>query len=47
MLARNPQLADALLARAMGVPMNDLPPMTSAFADQLTAEVAQLRRERL
>ncbi len=46
-LARNPQLADALLARAMGVPMNDLPPMTSAFADQLTAEVAQLRRERL
>ena len=42
-LARNPQLADLLLARAMGVEVSELPPLTG----QLSDEVAQLRRERL
>ena len=42
-LARNPQLADLLLARAMGVDVSELPPLTG----QLSDEVAQLRRERL
>ncbi|UBI07164.1 glutamine amidotransferase [Corynebacterium falsenii] len=46
-LARNPQLADALLAEAMGTTVAELPPMTSEFAEQLTAEVRALRRERL
>ncbi|AGP31770.1 type 1 glutamine amidotransferase [Corynebacterium terpenotabidum] len=46
-LARNPQLADLLLAAAMGTTVAELPPMTSTFAEQLTAEVATLRAERL
>ncbi|MCI1255506.1 type 1 glutamine amidotransferase [Corynebacterium provencense] len=46
-LARNPQLADLLLARAVGCAPSELPPMTGAFADQLSGEVARLRSERL
>ena len=46
-LARNPQLADLLLAKATGVALADLPPMTGAFAEQLTGEVATLRAERM
>lgn len=43
-LARNPQLADALLAKAMGVSVASLPELN---APQLAAEVTKLRRERL
>lgn len=46
-LARNPQLADILLASAMDTTVDDLPPLTGAFAAQLDDEVAQLRSERL
>ena len=46
-LARNPQLADLILARAMGVGMSELPEVTGQFADQLNGEVQQLRKERL
>lgn len=46
-LARNPQLADLLLAKATGVALADLPPMTGVFAEQLSDEVATLRAERL
>ena len=46
-LARNPQLADLILARAMGVDMSELPEVTGQFADQLNGEVQQLRKERL
>lgn len=46
-LARNPQLADALLAQAMGLALGDLPPLAGELAEQLGAEVTQLRRERL
>lgn len=43
-LARNPQLADALLAKAMGVSVASLPELN---APQLAAEVTKLRWERL
>lgn len=46
-LARNPELADLLLARAMGIPVSALPPMQGTCAQQLADEVAQLRSERL
>lgn len=46
-LARNPQLADWLLARAMGVALNELPEFQGELAKQLEREVAQLRKERL
>lgn len=46
-LARNPQLADLLLARATGQAVADLPPLDGDFAVQLDAEVEQLRKERL
>lgn len=46
-LARNPQLADHILASAMGTTIAELPAMTSEFAEQLNDEVAQLRRERV
>lgn len=46
-LARNPQLADLILARAMGVELQHLPAMEGEFAQQLTKEVASLRKERL
>ena len=61
-LARNPQLADVLLARAMGTTVAELPELGAGsiatlegageddgreFAEQLSAEVAQLRKERL
>ena len=46
-LARNPQLADLLLAKATGVALADLPPMTGVFAEQLVGEVATLRAERM
>lgn len=46
-LARNPQLADYLLAQAMGTTVEGLPPLEGRFASQLNGEVAQLRRERL
>ena len=39
-LARNPQLADLLLARALDVPLADLEPLDLPVVDQL-------RRERL
>jgi CobQ-like glutamine amidotransferase family enzyme len=46
-LARNPQLADLLLARATGQSVAELPPLDGDFAIQLDAEVEQLRAERL
>lgn len=46
-LARNPQLADWLLARAMGVALNELPEFQGELAEQLNREVAWLRKERL
>lgn len=46
-LARNPQLADWLLARAMGVGFNELPEFQGELAEQLEREVASLRKERL
>lgn len=46
-LARNPQLADWLLARAMGVGLNELPEFQGELAKQLEREVASLRKERL
>lgn len=46
-LARNPQLADILLASAMETTVDALPEMTSEFAVQLDDEVTQLRSERL
>ncbi|MCZ9288620.1 type 1 glutamine amidotransferase [Corynebacterium evansiae] len=46
-LARNPQLADWLLARAMGVSLNELPEFQGELAKQLEREVASLRKERL
>ena len=46
-LARNPQLADALLAAAMETTIAELPAMESGFGAQLEQEVAKLRRERL
>lgn len=46
-LARNPQLADLLLAKAMGTSIAELPAMTGAFAEQLSSEVKTLRAERL
>ena len=46
-LARNPQLADWLLARAMGVGLNELPEFQGELAEQLEREVASLRKERL
>lgn len=46
-LARNPQLADLLLASAMDTTLAELPPLTGAFATQLDEEVARLRSERL
>lgn len=46
-LARNPQLADWLLARAMGVSLNELPEFQGELAEQLEREVASLRKERL
>ena len=46
-LARNPQLADWLLARAMGVALTELPEFQGELAEQLEREVAQLRKERL
>ncbi|MDN5684950.1 MAG: glutamine amidotransferase, partial [Corynebacterium glyciniphilum] len=46
-LARNPQLADLLLASAMDTTLSELPPLTGAFATQLDEEVARLRSERL
>ncbi|WP_426705120.1 type 1 glutamine amidotransferase [Corynebacterium auriscanis] len=46
-LARNPQLADALLAAAMGITISELPAVESGFGVQLDREVAKLRRERL
>ena len=46
-LARNPQLADYLLATAMGTTIAELPPLEGDRAEQVTQEVAQLRRERL
>ena len=46
-LARNPQLADWLLARAMGVALDELPEFQAELAGQLEREVASLRKERL
>lgn len=46
-LARNPQLADWLLARAMGVGLTELPEFQGELAEQLEREVASLRKERL
>lgn len=46
-LARNPQLADWLLSRAMGVALNELPEFQGELAEQLEREVASLRKERL
>lgn len=46
-LARNPQLADWLLARAMGVTLTELPEFQGELAEQLEREVASLRKERL
>ena len=46
-LARNPQLADWLLARAMGGSLNELPEFQGELAEQLEREVASLRKERL
>lgn len=46
-LARNPQLADWLLARAMGVGLTELPEFQGDLAEQLEREVASLRKERL
>ena len=46
-LARNPQLADWLLARAMGVALTELPEFQGELAKQLEREVASLRKERL
>lgn len=46
-LARNPQLADALLARAMGMTLEELGPLTDPRATQLEQEVTALRNERL
>lgn len=46
-LSRNPQLADALLAQAMGTTVAELPPMEGELAEQVSREVAQLRTERL
>ena len=46
-LARNPQLADWLLARAMGVGLTELPEFQGELAGQLEREVASLRKERL
>lgn len=46
-LARNPQLADWLLARAMGVALTELPEFQGELAEQLEREVASLRKERL
>lgn len=46
-LARNPQLADWLLARAMGVALTELPEFQGELAGQLEREVASLRKERL
>lgn len=46
-LARNPQLADTLLAAAMDTTVDQLPDMQGQFAEQLDAEVKQLRSERL
>ena len=46
-LARNPQLADWLLSRAMGVGLNELPEFQGELAEQLEREVASLRKERL
>ena len=46
-LARNPQLADYLLAQAMGITVEELPPLEGPFARQLGEEVVQLRKERL
>lgn len=46
-LARNPELADALLAQAMGVTVATLPEMSGAAAAQLTDEIRALRAERL
>ena len=42
-LARNPQLADYLLAKAMGVTVEELPPLEGPFARQLGEEVVQER----
>lgn len=46
-LARNPQLADLILARAMGISVSELPPLEGQFAEQLSGEVEALRKERL
>ncbi|RRQ08966.1 glutamine amidotransferase, partial [Corynebacterium bovis] len=46
-LARNPQLADALLAQATGTTVAELPPLDGDLAEQVTREVARLRAERL
>ncbi|MEL4154579.1 glutamine amidotransferase [Corynebacterium bovis] len=46
-LARNPQLADALLAQATGTTVAELPPLDGELAEQVTREVARLRAERL
>ncbi|KAB3519129.1 glutamine amidotransferase [Corynebacterium sp. zg254] len=46
-LARNPQLADAILAEVLGTTIDQLPEMTSSFAEQLDGEVRRLRSERL
>lgn len=46
-LARNPQLADALLAEAMGIGVDALPEFTHPQAEQLNLEVTKLRQERL
>ena len=37
-LARNPQLADLLLADALGIPMSDLEPLELAEIDRLRLE---------
>ena len=37
-LARNPQLADLLLAYALGIPMSDLEPLELAEIDRLRLE---------
>lgn len=46
-LARNPQLADALLAAAMDTTIAELPALESGFGSQLEQEVSKLRKERL
>ena len=37
-LARNPELADLLLARALGIPLADLEPLELPEVDRLRAE---------